>query len=313
MRIVIAYDGSACAQEAIVDLARAGLPQSGEALVLYVRSEGSRDEQGSCADEGATRLRALMPDWNVVAETCSGSVAWEIIRRGEGRASGAQDATAGWGQSPADLILIGSRGYGGLLGPLKSWVLGSVSHRVLMASRCSVRVARGDHFRAGAAHSNPSRRPPRIVIGVDGSSDSIAAVQAVALREWPPATQVLIVHYWSGFHEAPQVPVVWGGDQPSREPASPYQAEALAVATHAATMLRNASPALHVTTLVKVGDPKYTILEDAREWGDRGADCIFVGARGIGKLERFLLGSVSTAVAMHAHCSVEVVHPSAQD
>jgi nucleotide-binding universal stress UspA family protein len=37
------------------------------------------------------------------------------------------------------------------------------------------------------------------------------------------------------------------------------------------------------------------------------ADCIFVGARGMGRLERFLIGSVSLGVAARAHCSVEVV------
>ena len=46
------------------------------------------------------------------------------------------------------------------------------------------------------------------------------------------------------------------------------------------------------------------ILHEAGEWN---ADTIFVGARGIGRLKRFLLGSVSSAVAAHADCSVEVV------
>jgi hypothetical protein len=40
------------------------------------------------------------------------------------------------------------------------------------------------------------------------------------------------------------------------------------------------------------------------------ADCIFVGARGLSQVERFLLGSVSSAVAARASCSVEVVRPA---
>ena len=60
------------------------------------------------------------------------------------------------------------------------------------------------------------------------------------------------------------------------------------------------------TLVVKEGDPKRVLIEEAEQWG---ADCIFVGARGLRRLERFLLGSVSTAVAARAHCSVEVVHP----
>ena len=35
--------------------------------------------------------------------------------------------------------------------------------------------------------------------------------------------------------------------------------------------------------------------------------CLFVGAKGMSRLDRFLLGSVSLAVATQARCSVEVV------
>ena len=48
--------------------------------------------------------------------------------------------------------------------------------------------------------------------------------------------------------------------------------------------------------------------KDEGRGGGGGADCIFVGARGVRGLERFLLGSVSTTVATNAHCSVEIVH-----
>ncbi|MGH7177405.1 MAG: universal stress protein, partial [Tepidisphaeraceae bacterium] len=52
------------------------------------------------------------------------------------------------------------------------------------------------------------------------------------------------------------------------------------------------------------GDPKHVLIDQAKNWS---ADCIFVGARGLSRVERFLLGSVSTAVAMRADCSVEIV------
>ena len=48
------------------------------------------------------------------------------------------------------------------------------------------------------------------------------------------------------------------------------------------------------------------ILEEADAWG---ADCIFVGAKGTRGIDRLLLGSVSSAVAARAQCSVEVVRP----
>jgi len=37
------------------------------------------------------------------------------------------------------------------------------------------------------------------------------------------------------------------------------------------------------------------------------ADAIFVGARGLGRVERLLLGSVSSHIVTHAGCAVEVV------
>jgi nucleotide-binding universal stress UspA family protein len=64
------------------------------------------------------------------------------------------------------------------------------------------------------------------------------------------------------------------------------------------------SAGLVPTTVVEEGDPKRFLVEEAERWK---ADCIFVGAKGHSGLERFLLGSVSAAVATRAHCSVEVV------
>jgi nucleotide-binding universal stress UspA family protein len=62
-----------------------------------------------------------------------------------------------------------------------------------------------------------------------------------------------------------------------------------------------------VTTLVRAADPKYGLLGAAESWDKDGADCIFVGATGIRGIARFLVGSVSTTVAMNATCSVEIV------
>jgi hypothetical protein len=56
--------------------------------------------------------------------------------------------------------------------------------------------------------------------------------------------------------------------------------------------------------VVKEREPKALLCSEAE---GLMADCIFVGARGMGRLERFLIGSVSSGVAARAHCSVEVV------
>ena len=72
--------------------------------------------------------------------------------------------------------------------------------------------------------------------------------------------------------------------------------------TESAKSLRDAG--LIVSEMVVSGDPREVIIAEADRWN---ADSIFVGARGLGRMERLLLGSVSTYVVNHAHCTVEVV------
>jgi nucleotide-binding universal stress UspA family protein len=67
-----------------------------------------------------------------------------------------------------------------------------------------------------------------------------------------------------------------------------------------------AKSGLQAAPLVIPGKPDEVLLAEAMKWG---ADCVFVGARGLNRLERVLLGSVSSAVASRAHCSVEVIRP----
>ena len=62
---------------------------------------------------------------------------------------------------------------------------------------------------------------------------------------------------------------------------------------------------LQVSVAIEKGDPQRVLIEEARKWN---ADSIFVGGRKFsGAIERFRLGSVSTALVTKAHCSVEVV------
>ena len=66
------------------------------------------------------------------------------------------------------------------------------------------------------------------------------------------------------------------------------------------------SAGLDATVMIRRGNPKDELIGEAESWG---ADCIFVGAKGVRGLDRLLLGSVSSAVAASAPCSVEVVRP----
>ena len=65
-----------------------------------------------------------------------------------------------------------------------------------------------------------------------------------------------------------------------------------------------ASAGLKTTGAVLSGNTKQAILQEAQKWA---AELIVVGSHGRRGFRRFLLGSVSEAVAMNAHCSVVVV------
>jgi nucleotide-binding universal stress UspA family protein len=64
------------------------------------------------------------------------------------------------------------------------------------------------------------------------------------------------------------------------------------------------SAGLDAAVMIRRGTPKDQVLEEAETWD---ADCVFLGAKGIRGVDRLLLGSVSSAVAARAHCSVEIV------
>jgi nucleotide-binding universal stress UspA family protein len=132
------------------------------------------------------------------------------------------------------------------------------------------------------------------VIGVDGSSYAEAAVDAVARRAWPAGTLARIV-------AVPDL-MMMAAIRWLEEIKEAEQASANKIVEASAEKLRRAG--LSVSTLIKEGDPKYILVDEAEQWG---ADSIFLGARGLRAIERFLIGSVSTAVASRAGCSVEVI------
>ena len=148
----------------------------------------------------------------------------------------------------------------------------------------------------------------RILIAVDGSEYSDAAVDEVAHRTWPTGTEILVVHAM----EMPVVPTpeVWAlpPDYYERlERVCGEQADQVICA--ALRKLSALNDGIVVTSKVVQGAPKTTILDEAEKWKP---DLIVVGSHGYPTWERLLLGSVSQAVVSHARCSVEVVRLPAQ-
>ena len=307
MKVLIGYDGSGSADAALEDLQRAGLGPEVEALIMTVadvfvpidreventvpmyippaikraheRAQNRLEEAAALANRVSEQVRSIFPDWLVTAVAEADSPAWALIRKADH-----------W---KPDLIVMGARGqsvFGGRL------ILGSISQRVLYEARCSVRIAR-------ASGNNPDK-PARLLIGVDSSADSNAAVEAVCNRHWPKGTEVgllAVVDTVMPFTSNPSEPSAMKWIEVADESNWNQVRE---IFKPAAQRIRSAG--LHAEVLIRRGNPADEILNEAHTWG---SDCIFVGARGTRGIDRLLLGSVSSAVSSRAHCSVEVVRP----
>lgn len=306
MKILIAYDGSECADAAMEDLKAAGLPQTAEAKVItladvllppvneeidntvpmYVTAGVRRAQERAkrqlakaelMAKAASERIKSRFPGWNVSHEAFADSPAWAVIRTAE--------------QWHADLVVVGAQGHAVLGGRV---ILGSVSQRVLYEASCSVRVAR---ISQRDAHS-----PVRLVIGVDNSPYSEAAVEAVCRREWPKGAEVrllAVVDTVLVITPDPSQPQVlkWieVGDEENWE-------QVRQLFQPLADKLRSAG--LDAAVMIRRGNPTNELLDEAESWG---ANCIFLGPKGTRGIDRLLLGSVSSAVAARAQCSVEIV------
>jgi nucleotide-binding universal stress UspA family protein len=286
MRILIGYDGSECADAAIDDLRRAGLPSEVTAVVLSVIESWSLAPSGfelmegmdeliqikATARRGAARVKSMMSGCEVEPEVAVGSPASAILEKARA-----------WNP---DLIVVGSHGRTAA----GRFFFGSASLKLAHEAHCTVRIAR-------ARREEPAR-PLRVIIGVDGSKGSEEAVNLVASRRWPENSEARIAHACWRIPTATSEPMLnriagWVAEE---------QVRVKTAIDAAVEKLRLAG--LRTSVVVREEDPKALLLNEAESWN---ADCIFVGARGVGRVERLLAGSVSSAVAARAHCSVEVV------
>lgn len=146
----------------------------------------------------------------------------------------------------------------------------------------------------------------KILLAIDGSEQSEAGVDEVVNRHFPADTEVRVI----SVVEPPYYPTAypWNGDDMEfydrLKTSAREMAEAVTVKAAAKIRADEENRQLIITTDVISGSPKEVILEEAEKFG---ADLIVVGSHGHGMVERFLLGSVSNAVALHAACSVEIV------
>jgi nucleotide-binding universal stress UspA family protein len=304
MKILIAYDGSAHANAAIDGLPRAGLARQCEALVVSIAHPGFPEGKHSGADvgqfgnpwkatmkeaeglaeEGRIRVQACFPGWSVSSEPLWGDPSKILLK-----------TINVW---KPDLVVVGSHGRSV---PAKL-LLGSVSTELVHHAPCSVRVVRGPAKTEG---------PIRVLIATDGSEQAEACVDMVARRSWPDGTRARVLAVMQSL--VPTLPAMvpaLEGQTFAAEPA--YQViekaderERVRLSwTAEANAERLQRAGLTTDSVIIDGDPRREINAEAERWH---ADSVFVGARGLGALDRLLLGSVSSAVVNHAHCAIEIV------
>lgn len=307
MKILIGYDGSECSKAAIEDLKLAGFPQTVDALVMsvadvilppplteaedifpptaphgvrlaHVHAESKLYTASAMASQTAEQVKRMFPSWNVNHEAIADSPAWALIRKAE--------------EWKSDLVVVGAHGHSVLGGRL---ILGSVSQRVLYEARCSVRIAR--------ARAKERSGPLRILIGIDNSLHSNEAIKEVGRRHWSNATEVRLLAVVDTVMSIPNP------DEPEVlkwvEVADEENWDQIR-AIFLPSVNRLQRVGLNASTMIRRGNPKKQLLEEAESWG---ADCIFVGAKGVRGIDRLLLGSVSSATSARADCTVEVVRP----
>ncbi len=305
MKILIGYDRSTKAENAVQDLARAGLPAEAEVILLSVippmlpldmltpegyspvwyssaynealKSSHEIEKQIKIKGHLASKiLKKCFPKWKVTFEVATDQPSHAILKRAE--------------EWKPDLIVLGSHGWNSV----GKMLLGSTAEKVLTHADVSVRLGKGE--------AKEKVAPPRILIGFDGSNESRAAVEEVADRSWPKGTRVKLLAI-SDFQIRLDLLSMSLKKTKAANIASfspwPWMDKKLALAVE-----KLEESELEVESEIVVGDPRHVLLEAAKKFK---ADSIFMGNRGLSGFKRFMLGSVSAAVASHSPCSIEII------
>jgi nucleotide-binding universal stress UspA family protein len=156
------------------------------------------------------------------------------------------------------------------------------------------------------ADAGETTHPLRILLAIDGSPCSVAAVNDVAHCRLPNGSAVEVltaIHSRVPVTPDPAFAFAAGRADDLHEQArrSPEIQQAVV------TRLRRHRPHLEVTTRIVEGDPKDVILRKATEWH---ADRVVLGSHGYGPVGRAVLGSTAAAVAAEAPCSVVIARPT---
>jgi len=267
--ILVGYDGSSSSHQALSWAAREARERGVALTLCHTWTPGSAGpplagETGDVARESAERIlatgtrtafapdvRKLLPEGSAARMLCEHSAA-------------------------ADMVVVGSRGLGGLSGLM----LGSVSLQVSAFATVPVVVVRG-HWRPVGAY-----QPGHVVVGADGSAATDGALAfggaEAALRGVPLTVVCALSDAPGNLGMAQRIEddversiIRWEKDHPD----------------------------VQIHRQITLESPRCALLAAAQD-----AQLLVVGCRGRGGMEGMQLGSVTQALLWHAPCPLAVIH-----
>ena len=277
--ILVAFDGSSDANRALLWAADESLrtgtpvrvlivdellpPTWGGVAVSGVFTEGFVLDSAAVLGQ-AEKALADADVRSATFEQCSGHVVQELLRAAQS----------------ASTLVIGSRGHG----RAGEALLGSVSQHVARHATCPVVVVR-------EPRDSTSRR---IIVGIDGSSTSAAALDYACRRAEGTGETVVAIHAW---HVRAPSTDVWNSEPRTVESADRERLLAESIAG-----VRTDHPDVRLEQEAIPVAPAQCLVD-----GSGSASLVVVGSRGRGFFSGMLLGSVSQAVLAGAACPVAVV------
>jgi nucleotide-binding universal stress UspA family protein len=187
------------------------------------------------------------------------------------------------------MVVVGA----GRRGTISELLLGSVSLQLATHAPCPVVVVHV--MQTGFA---PGPEAGRVVVGVDGSAASSAALVEAFREASLQRIGLSVVHAWTGpgGFDAPGSELHW------EHLARDTEDEELRMMAEQLAGLREEYPDVDVVQRLTEGGAAHTLAD-----ASRGARLVVVGSRGRGGFASLLLGSVSHGVLHRAHCPVMVV------
>ena len=277
--ILVAYDGSADAQRALLWAAAESLrtgtpvhvlavneilpPMWGGVGGMAVVTEGFVLDCAALLEQAAKTL-AEEGVSTATTEQRTGHVVNELLRAAES----------------ASVLVVGSSGHG----RAGETLLGSVSQHLARHATCPVVVVR-------EPRDSEARR---IVVGIDGSRTSMAALEYACRLAETTGETVVAIHGW---HVRAPSTDVWSSD-----PRTVETTERELLLAESIAGVRTDHPDVELEQETVLVAPERCLVD-----ASASASLLVVGSRGLGFFSGLLLGSVSQAVLHRATCPVAVV------